>query len=1234
MTVSISKMSIAYYLDSAAVATGDTEHTGHHLTGYYTEAKAPAGRWYGSGLSALSLYVGDTVDRTDAVAIYEQATDPNTKRPLGRAPIPATDAPQTAKTPAGRTAKPTREPVAGFDLTFSVPKSVSTLWAMAGPDLQARIQDAHHQALQETMTWVENNVIQSRAGHAGVAHVPVRGVVASLFDHWDSRNGDPQLHTHVVISNRVQRLMDDQWATLDSYTLHRHVVAISETYNSLLFDRLHTQIGALPESRDQDAPNLTDALTQAATEDLDAEAVSQTSHRVELAGVPDSLIEEFSTRAQEIEARKNELVAEWEADRHRSAPAAIVLQLRQRATLETRQTKKDENITLAQKMVTWRSRALDGGHSPADIVAAATGHPDTTITPDMLTDTATDTMAEWAILDTSTRRTTFTRANVTASAQRITRLVRFTTFEDRMAFTDQLVDQALAKAVSLTPDRSIVPDTDDPIVANRSRSVFDHGRTSGIYTTHQIISDEQFLIDRTQPGHLTGLDQDWLAERTESLTTKDGHPLGDDKAAAVRKVLSSTAGIDAVIGPAGTGKTTTMSAVSDLWEEAHGPSTVIGLAPSAVAAGVLGDELGVPSENTSKWLYESVGDGAARRAQHINRLTDRLEHLQTQTASDDRTRQIEATTAKLAAQYAAHARYTLRENQLLIIDEASMVSTAQLAELSRQADHAGAKVLLVGDPAQLEAVDAGGFLGWMDRKTNPAQLDQVWRFRNDWEREASLKLRKGDTTVLDTYDEHGRIHGDTEQDAAENAYQAWLADIRAGQTSILIAQTNTTVTDLNTRAQTELVSTGQVNIDTTVTLRGEAFAGIGDKLLARRNNRNLRDDTGTFIANGTHLEITAIHPDGSAQATNLRTGGEVTLDPDYLTESVELGYATTAHRSQGVTVDTSHTIVNPDQFRELFYVSMTRGRHENHAYFDLDTDAEAHSPDDWGILTDIPGPDHHLTALKGVLENSKAEKTAHEMSASEKAWANDLGRMIHEYEYLRWAEKSERTYNWVRQHYGADTDTATRLTRAETWPILVAADPAVTRRGGIDESDTVNSITKGCARHQRSEFLGNIEHQRADRDPTTTDLRTSIMIEMNHRVATLESDPPQWLAELEETHPNTQHRQDILRRVVAWRAVSDQTDSRTMLGRPPSTADSKVLASYYDQTRAALADPHRQPSEATQFHNDLVDQLTHARIDTASLVTPTADPGGAQLRPPAAYGPSINYWVFTDAVET
>src|SRR5699024_4297390 len=196
------------------------------LTAYYTETATPPGRWWGNGLAGLSgVSADDQVGRREAIAIFEHATDPGTGQLLGRSIMTGHAAPEGATTPTGASAKSTREPVAGFDLTFSAPKSVSTLWAVSGPQLQQAMHQAHQQAVDETMAWVERELIQSRAGKGGVAQVPVHGVIASMFDHWDSREDDPQLHTHVVVSNRVQRRLDDQWATLDSYTLHRHTVA-------------------------------------------------------------------------------------------------------------------------------------------------------------------------------------------------------------------------------------------------------------------------------------------------------------------------------------------------------------------------------------------------------------------------------------------------------------------------------------------------------------------------------------------------------------------------------------------------------------------------------------------------------------------------------------------------------------------------------------------------------------------------------------------------------------------------------------------------------------------------------------------------------------------------------------------------------------------------------------------------------------------------------------------------
>lgn len=1231
MTVSISKMSIDYYLDS--VATGDRSVSAdgaatarRDLTAYYTESGAPPGVWLGRGLSGISLTAGQTVDKSDAVAIFEEAKDPATDTPLGRAPIKEKAAPEGATTPAGRKAKATRKPVAGFDLTFSVPKSVSTLWAMAGPSLQGQIQAAHHQAMNEALAWLEDNVIQSRAGHGGVAHVPVTGLVASAFDHWDSRAGDPQLHTHVVVSNRVQRLMDGQWATLDSYTLHRHVVAVSEKYNALLFDRLHGQINALPESRNAaESAALEQVLSG---QELDTDTVKDIGgHRVELAGVPDSLIAEFSTRSRLIEARVDELIAQWQDGHEGTRPSkAEVLRLRQQATLETRTPKAEATETLAEKMVGWRDRAVAGGHDPSAIVSAALGHDRRTVTADQLTGQAQQAMAAWVLADASIRRTTFTRANVLASAERVLALVRFPTAQERHDAADALVEKALEQAVAMTPDRMTAPPDFDPVLsAPRDRSGLDHQRTDGRWTTQQVMADEDYLMSRVRATDAPTLATDTLSGQVAAVTTASGHPLSADQARATEHVLSSPAALDAIIGPAGTGKTTTMAAVAAVWAAQHGEGSVVGLAPSAVAAGVLGDELGVPTENTAKWLWESVGNGAAARAQRVTQLQARLTELWEQPDTEARTRALNRATARLAQEHAEQARYTLRPGQLLIVDEASMVATAQMAELARQADAAGAKVLLVGDPAQLEAVEAGGFLGWMDRADDVpvARLDQVWRFRNEWERKASLRLRTGDKDVLETYDEQGRLHGDPKQDAADTAYRAWLNDKREGLSTILIASDNTTVADLNTRAQLDLIEAGLVDIDTTVTLRSEVRAGVGDEVLARRNDRSLRDDTGAFIANGTRLTLTGINPDGSAQATNESTGGTVTLDVDYLASSTELGYATTAHRSQGVTVDTGHTVVEVGQSRELFYVAMTRGRMANHAYVDLEEDDHP-SPDQWDLLHKTPGADTPVGALKAVLDHSTAERAAHEVSAAERAWANDLGRLVHEFEFLDWAERAERTHAWIDAAY-PDSAVNQAMRDPETWNRLVKADPARTYTEPPSEADTPDTVLTHCQAPQAVSVLkAPPAAEDAPRAAARNEVRAHLFTELDHRVAATRAEQPEWLLPLAEQGASDED----LRAVLLWRAVSNQDDAEEALGRAPE--DRSSLAHHYQRAEACVSRLMHAPAEepaASPEPGDVEDTRAQTSAQVAALTDDALDfswvndlpdeAGHDQLPPPA-----------------
>lgn len=207
--------------------------------------------------------------------------------------------------------------MAGFDLTFTVPKSVSVLWALADATTRQRVADAHRTAVDQVLAFVEERVLRTRTGHAGATAMGTRGLVAAAFDHWDSRSGDPNLHTHVVVANKVQG-GNGAWRSLDGRVLHKAAVAVSELYDDLLADRLATSLPVSWSQRDRGP---------------------RRSAAYELDGLDDALLEGFSTRAGEVRAHTEVLVGRFRAEHGRSPSRAERTRLAQRATRHTRQAK-------------------------------------------------------------------------------------------------------------------------------------------------------------------------------------------------------------------------------------------------------------------------------------------------------------------------------------------------------------------------------------------------------------------------------------------------------------------------------------------------------------------------------------------------------------------------------------------------------------------------------------------------------------------------------------------------------------------------------------------------------------------------------------------------------------------------------------------------------------------------------------------------------------------------------
>lgn len=960
------------------IATGDCTRAGKGkapVSSYYTESGNPPGRWMGRGLPGFTpagpaaISAGTVVGEEAMARLFAHGLNPADGTALGRgypAAVPAADrvAARVEALPAemttearqaaveaitrvelGRDARPA---VAGFDLTFTVVKSASTLWALGDAKTQQQVYDAHITAVSAALDFLQDRALYTRTGAAGCRQETTRGAIAAGFHHWDSRAGDPNLHTHVVLANKVQGT-DGRWRSLDSRALHHAVVAVSELYEAFFVDEMARRLPVRWGWRGR-GPRRSPAF--------------------ELDGVDDELMVLFSRRSTQIDEAMTTAVTQFTAAHGRAPNRIEILKLRERATVSTRPAK--EIRPLGQLISRWRRRGSNHtGLTPEQLTARVVHNSHTR--PLRRCDVPVQVIDDLAglVLDgVRERRSTWTRWNLAAETLRVTKPLIAATTGDRLAILDAVTDAALTRCISLQAPQLFT--ATGRYARPDGTTVFERPDECA-YTDTVILDAERELLDAAA---------DTTAPTARVLTADlliDGlRALAADQESAARHIAASARLVDVLVGPAGSGKTTTLAAVRQVWERWHGRRSVIGLAPSSTAAANLAGALGISCENTAKWLHESAGPGGQQRRASI----DRLHQERARTGTDlHRRRTIESAIRTLTVE---DHRWRLQPGQLLVVDEASLAGTLALRDLARQAATAGAKVLLVGDHAQLSAVDAGGAFGLLVERTGGAQLRTLWRFTHRWEAAATTGLRAGAPRALDDYETAGRIHAGPGESMLEEAYTAWSADVTAGHTTILIAPDATTVTALNTRAHNDRTQDGLVQPGGITTATG-ALISTGDRVVTRLNDRRLRHDGG-YVRNGDLWDVIGIEDDGTMRVVPARirlarrgvvgTAGSQTTTPvrlpaEYTRAHVDLAYATTTHRAQGITVDRAHVLASAGMTRENLYVAMTRGRDSNHLYLTadrVDTDCDG-----------LPDPHTHPDArdvLATILATSGAERSA------------------------------------------------------------------------------------------------------------------------------------------------------------------------------------------------------------------------------------------------------------------
>ena len=1019
MAMNLTKLTNAEYplRDAREAIDGDNALNPSDPSAYYTAAGNPPGYWIGKGAELVGGKVGTTASSKTVRELINERRNPANGRYLGDVKMSEGDNGEA--------------PVAGFDLTTRQPKSISILWAFGDKETRDGIDECMRKATEMTIEYFENEYATTRAGQGGVASVSADGVAGFVFDHYDSRDGDPQPHKHIVISNRVRRSSDKMWTALDGRKIYAGMVEISEVHENLLQDLLTERFGWSWTLKQDNG-------TKAMVNEVD--------------GVPQELIDAFSGRHAEIAKKVEEKIKEEERQTGKKVGPRRRAQIDLEVWKETRKAKPEIQPSLKAKRDHWYRKLgevapgiqLDQMFKDVNSRKTRLMHVDADCEDDIarlllgqladLThlagggDEYLDRQARAVIRKTVNAHTVWKRTNVRAEAERLLREVRIDPTQ-RVIVANKIADKALSQCVKLTPDRyKLPPDAlDDLSIATRQgQSVFEDADLDQ-YTTADVLEAERYMISSldktTGVGYKPGEGNQWLDQWNERMSAQGGYPLAPDQQKAAAYALENPRLVSSIIGPAGTGKTTTMKAVSQAWQAKYGEGSVIGLATSSRAVGELKNSIGCESMTIAMLLTLNNPDRIKAEMQQEGRLQEDLRH-----ASNPLERLLIRT--KIATRHITNSS-TIKPNQLIIVDEAGMTDTRNLQWITKLAELHGAKVILTGDPKQLDSVSgAGGMLGYADRHGKCERLTSIWRFtgkaekwandpdgpasRRRWEgeSEATLRLREGGDRLdeasvnacrqlVDDYMAHDRIHWGEDVDLEEEAYQMCIKWQSLGKSTLLLAGTNAQVRDINQRFILERRAQGRSESDPAklCRLRDGLDVGTGDQIVCRTNSRSVRDQIGRPIENGMTFKIISTGKSG-ARCVNLADGVECKIPRAWLKEACEAGYAATVHRSQGMTVDRCAAVFPSDENMacNLQYVAGSRGKEENHFLFGCKSEEDRHIDHMLTGAEEDPKKIAMSRMLDSLLTHTET-MTATETMEQEYKDRYDLKRLIREHDY-------------------------------------------------------------------------------------------------------------------------------------------------------------------------------------------------------------------------------------------
>jgi conjugative relaxase-like TrwC/TraI family protein len=799
-----------YYLTSAG--TGSTGGSGEGEDG--GAGGGAQSRWHGDPqlLDRLGLSPGGPVGRDELLDLMN-GVSPVTGEELRRAGANGTR-------------------VAGVDLTFSTPKSVSALWAVSGPGEREVIERSHREAVASTIARIEREVELVRGRVEGeVRHERARSVVAGEFVHTSSRltrdqeqDGvpDPQLHSHVVVLGAER--MDGRYAAVDSRPLFLSARENGAWYRAELAYGLQER-------------------------GLEIEGQTGRGGRYfEVAGVPKGLSERWSARSVDIERAAAKF-----RERYGRDPRAGELGDLTTSTRGTKGVAEQVDVNEA-----WRAVGAEYGLTREQARDLFTG---------------IDRGLEQNLHGEQPRDLAGELPDALA--------------KDRATVSEREV-RARAYELSVGWGR---PEQADRVVAGLVREGELVELADGRLTTRELRErEQQMLVVAAGRANERAAPVSEQALREARLHT--GREIGGSLSAEQREALQTITGeggVSVLVGQAGTGKGVVIGTAASAWRSEG--YEVIGTAVAGATAERLGEDAKLERSLTTDSLLAKVGS----------------EHL------------------------------ALKDKTVVVMDEAGMADTQRLASLVEETTRSQSKLVLVGDQAQLSPIGAGGMFSAVQEQVPTAELTEVHRAEQRWERDAWKQVREGQSEeALAQYVAHEQLHlADTREQAAEEMVHAWASDRAESpekRTVMLTDASNAELDRINQKAQERRDENHELGAERVQLPDVPYGIASGDEVVFTKamfvSGGERRVENGT---RGTVLEANS-KEDRLVIQTEGAKSREVSVDTGEHRD-LRLGYAQHVYKAQGLTVDSAHAMIGGWQTdRERAYVAVSRSREKTEIY--------------------------------------------------------------------------------------------------------------------------------------------------------------------------------------------------------------------------------------------------------------------------------------------------------------